>query len=232
MNAILALDRLKKLSQLQTFLGMVVYFSVFIPYYASICAPLFQLLRKGNRWHWGAEEEYTFNSAKAVLQSSPVLGHPIEGLPYCLYTDASDEALGCALQQIQPICVADLKGTRTYAHLQKLYEVGLPPPKLTTTLGSKISDSPCNDKWGDDLDSSVVHVERVVAYWLRTFKSAETRYSTTEREALAAKEGLVKFQPFIEGEKILLVTDHSALQSLVATTFMIKPRQLPGSRCV
>jgi hypothetical protein len=44
------------------------------------------------------------------------------------------------------------------------------------------------------------------------FKSAETRYSTTEREALAAKEGLVKFQPFIEGEDILLVTDHSALQ--------------------
>jgi hypothetical protein len=33
-----------------------------------------------------------------------------------------------------------------------------------------------------------------------------------EREALAAKEGLVKFQPFIEGEKILLITDHSALQ--------------------
>ena len=49
-------------------------------------------------------------------------------------------------------------------------------------------------------------------YWSRTFKSAEGRYSTTEREALTAKEGLVKFQPFIEGEKVLLVTDHSALQ--------------------
>ena len=58
----------------------------------------------------------------------------------------------------------------------------------------------------------MVHVERVVAYWSRTFKSAKCRYSTTEREALAAKEGLVKFQPFIEGEKVLLVTDHSALQ--------------------
>jgi hypothetical protein len=55
-------------------------------------------------------------------------------------------------------------------------------------------------------------VERVIAYWSRSFKGAETRYSTTEREALAAKEGLVRFQPMIEGEKILLVTDHSALQ--------------------
>jgi hypothetical protein len=41
--------------------------------------------------------------------------------------------------------------------------------------------------------------------------SAETRYSATEREALAAKESLIRFQPFIEGERILLVTDHSAL---------------------
>lgn len=59
---------------------------------------------------------------------------------------------------------------------------------------------------------STSDVERVIGYWSRLFKSAETRYSTTEREALAAKEGLVKFQPFIEGEDILLITDHSALQ--------------------
>jgi hypothetical protein len=43
-KAIMELDRPRKLSQLQTFLGMVVYFAAFIPYYASICAPLFQLL--------------------------------------------------------------------------------------------------------------------------------------------------------------------------------------------
>ena len=211
-KAIMDLERPKKLSQLQSFLGMVVYFAAFIPYYASICTLLFQMLRKGKKWHWGAEEEHAFESAKKALQSRPVLGHPIEGLPYRLYTDASDEALGCALQQIQPIMVKDLKGTRTYTRLQKQYDSGLPPPKLTTSMSTKIADSPNNDVWGDTFDSTTVHVERVIAYWSRTFKSAETRYSTTEREALAAKEGLVKFQPFIEGEKILLVTDHSALQ--------------------
>ncbi len=33
-----------------------------------------------------------------------------------------------------------------------------------------------------------------------------------QREALAVKEGLVRFQPFIEGKLIYLITDHSALQ--------------------
>lgn len=46
-KAITELKRPTKLSKLQTFLEMVVYFSVFIPYYASILSPLFQLLRKG-----------------------------------------------------------------------------------------------------------------------------------------------------------------------------------------
>ena len=33
----------------------------------------------------------------------------------------------------------------------------------------------------------------------------------TEQEALATKESLVRFQPFIEGKRVLLVTDHAAL---------------------
>ena len=36
-------------------------------------------------------------------------------------------------------------------------------------------------------------------------------YSPTEREALALKEGLIKFQLYVEGKVILAVTDHTAL---------------------
>ena len=54
-------------------------------------------------------------------------------------------------------------------------------------------------------------MERVIAYWLRVLKSPERNYSPTEREALALKEGLIKFQPFLEGEKIAAVMDHAAL---------------------
>lgn len=209
--AIKELERPTKVTQLQAFLGMIVYFSSFIPYYASICAPLFMLLRKEAKWVWLAEHEFAFQSAKEALMAAPVLGHPIQGRPYRLYTDASDEALGCALQQIQPIAIRDLQNTRLYARLRSAYDKGLPVPKLTTTLTSKIEDSPL-DSWGSTFEDTIVHVERVIGYWSRTFKDAERNYSTTEREALAAKDGLVKFQPFIEGEKIILVTDHSALQ--------------------
>ena len=211
-RAISELSRPGKLSELQTFLGMIVYFSAFIPFYADICSPLFGLLKKGRKWEWQEEHEHAFSEAKAALQAALVLGHPMEGLPYRLYTDASEVALGCALQQIQPLAVRDLQGTRLYERLKKAYKTGEPVPKIPISLSSSLADDKAHQEWGATFDDTIVYVERVISYWSRSLKPAETRYSATEREALAAKEGLVKFQPFIEGEKILLVTDHAALQ--------------------
>lgn len=71
---------------------------------------------------------------------------------------------------------------------------------------------PTPDTWADSFDETIVHVECVIAYWSHTLKPAERNYSTTEHEALGAKEALVKFQPFIEGKQIILVTDHAVLQ--------------------
>ena len=51
----------------------------------------------------------------------------------------------------------------------------------------------------------------MIAYWSRIRKPAEQNYSATEQEALALKEGLIKFQPIIEGENVIAITDHAAL---------------------
>ena len=51
----------------------------------------------------------------------------------------------------------------------------------------------------------------MIAYWSRTLKPAKRNYSPTEKEALALKEGLIKFQSYIEGERIYAITDHAAL---------------------
>lgn len=116
------------------------------------------------------------------------------------------------MQQIQPIAIRDLEGTAVHARLKKAWDTGDPLPSLTTTLVKDLVEVPAVRAWGSDFDSTIVHVERVIVYWSRTLKPAERNYSATEREALAAKDALVKFQPFIEGEKIVLITDHSALQ--------------------
>ena len=50
-----------------------------------------------------------------------------------------------------------------------------------------------------NFEDTVVRVERVIAYW--------------PSEALALKEGLIKFQSYIEGERIDAITDHSVIHN-------------------
>ena len=83
--------------------------------------------------------------------------------------------------------------------------------ELVVHLSKEHDDRHPNPEWSKNWEDMHIPIERIVAYWSRVLTPAKTRYSATEREALAAKESLVCFQPFIEGERILLVTDHSAL---------------------
>jgi hypothetical protein len=47
-------------ADLQKFLGLVIYFSQYIPFYSFIAAPLFALLKKGAKWVWRTEHEVAF----------------------------------------------------------------------------------------------------------------------------------------------------------------------------
>ena len=56
-QAIMDLAHPTSVSDLQKFLGMVVYFLKYIPFYLMITAPLFDLLKKGIKWQWHMEQE-------------------------------------------------------------------------------------------------------------------------------------------------------------------------------
>ncbi len=58
-DAIIDLDYPQNVHELQVFLGMMVYFSAYIPFYAWIVHPLFQLLKKENKWSWGKEGNFS-----------------------------------------------------------------------------------------------------------------------------------------------------------------------------
>ncbi len=141
----------------------------------------------------------------------PVRAHAIPGNPYQIYTDACNFALAAILQQVQPIKICDLKGTKIYEQLEGAYKQKEPIPDLVVHLTKLHNDIPNNTGWGSTFEDTTVYVERVIAYWSRVLQTAEQNYSPTEREALALKEGLIKFQALLEGEKIIAITDHAAL---------------------
>ena len=56
--------------------------------------------------------------------------------------------------------------------------------------------------------------ERVICYWSRQLQKAERKYSTIEREALAAVSAVKEFYPYLYGFSFKLITDHNPLTSL------------------
>nr|GAT46648.1 TY3B-TY3B protein [Mycena chlorophos] len=189
---------------------MMVYFSSYIPFYAWIAQPFFHLLKKSIPWDWTSVHQESFDLCKQVLTNAPVRGYATAGRLYRVYTDACDYGLAGILQQVQPIKIGDLRGTRVYDRLLRVHTAGEPVPCLVTAIKG-FDDVPTPGNWAANFEDTIVHIERVISYWSRVLKSPERNYSPTEREALALKEALIKFQPFLEGESIAAITDHAAL---------------------
>ena len=146
-----------------------------------------------------------------MLTNAPVRAYAIPNKPFRIYSDACDYGIAAILQQVQPIQIKDLKGTRVYDRLRKAYDKKERVPKLVISLEKEENDVPEPEEWNENFEDTEVHIERVIAYWSRSLKSAEQNYSPTEREALALRDGLVKFQAYLKGEKFLAITDHAAL---------------------
>ena len=87
--------------QLRRFLGMVGWYARFIPGDSEFKIPLVRLLRKGQPWEWGVEQQEAFENLKKALTATPVLARPDFSRPFKIQCDASNTALGAVLTQDQ-----------------------------------------------------------------------------------------------------------------------------------
>ena len=118
----------RNLKELKSFLGLLSYYSKFLPNLSSVLAPLYRLLRKDARWKWSVEEEKAFQCSKELLTSSPLLVHFDPTLPVILACDASEVGIGAVLGHRMPdggerpigyVSRSLTKAERNYSQLEK-----------------------------------------------------------------------------------------------------------------
>nr|XP_055067975.1 uncharacterized protein K02A2.6-like [Misgurnus anguillicaudatus] len=88
--------------QLRSFLGLLSWYSKFIPNFASVVEPLRACLRKDAEFRWSNEAQDSFSEVRQLLVNSPALALYNPDLPTIISTDASDYGLGAVFSQIHP----------------------------------------------------------------------------------------------------------------------------------
>ena len=83
--------------ELKSFLGLLSYYSHFLPNLSTVLSPSYMLLGKCQRWCWTEVEKAAFTKAKQLLLSSKVLTHFNQSLLLTLACDASAYGIGAIL---------------------------------------------------------------------------------------------------------------------------------------
>ena len=88
-------------SEVRSFLGSTQFCAKFIPNFASISSPLWDLTKKGAKWKWGDHEEKAFCQIKDRLVQAPIMAYFRQGAKTRVTTDASPVGVGAVLEQEQ-----------------------------------------------------------------------------------------------------------------------------------
>src|SRR6204780_2435826 len=87
------------------FIGLAVYYRIFIPQFSIIAAPIFWLFRKGIGFEWALDCQEAMDELKSLLTRAPVLialDFSPSALPIILNVDASmNIEWGAVLSQMQ-----------------------------------------------------------------------------------------------------------------------------------
>ncbi|XP_037929430.1 uncharacterized protein K02A2.6-like [Teleopsis dalmanni] len=116
------------LSEVRAFIGLVNYYSKFIPKFAEIMEPLYALLRKGVKFRWTKSCHYAYENLKKEITSDRFLASFDPSKPIILQTDASNVAIAGTLSHsfpngtIKPIAFVSRAlstAERNYSAIQK-----------------------------------------------------------------------------------------------------------------
>jgi len=83
--------------ELRAYLGLLMFYSRFLPNHSSVLAPLNALLKSDVPWRWSQEENNAFKASKKLLCESKILVHYDSNKPLYLSCDASQSGAGAAL---------------------------------------------------------------------------------------------------------------------------------------
>ena len=98
-QAVLDAPAPRNVKELKAYLGMLSYYSRFIPNLSAVLAPLHQLLKASTLWLWTHQTQQVFQTSKQLLASAGVLVHYDPALELIVAGDASDYGLGAVLSQ-------------------------------------------------------------------------------------------------------------------------------------
>ena len=96
-SAITHARRPNNVFELRSFLGLINFYSKFLPNLSSVLSPLYQLLHKSRRWQWEKDQDRAFTEAKLLLKSHCLLTHYDCSNHLTLACDASPYGVGAVL---------------------------------------------------------------------------------------------------------------------------------------
>ena len=100
--AIKAMPPPTDLKTLRAFLGLVSYYTAFLPSLHRLRAPLNHLLTKDTIWKWSTECQQSFDRIKQLLTSDLLLTHFNPELPIIVAADASNSGIGAVISHKFP----------------------------------------------------------------------------------------------------------------------------------
>ena len=92
----------RNVTELRSYLGLLSYYSRFLPNLSAKLAPLYLLLKQDRPWKWSVAQDTAFTKSKELLTSSRLLVHFDSKLDIVLACDASAYGIGAVLSHRMP----------------------------------------------------------------------------------------------------------------------------------